>query len=247
MVLGELKLGKQLEIFIKRDGYNYRIKSKIEDAIDGRVCVSLIASGNHVFEFLNTDEVDLVYQNEDRMWKWTNVKGGFTEIKGEMFHSFQSSEDGELYNRRNAFRVTMNQIVQIQYKDMKTQESASQEEDQTYSDLAKRLGLDIDSALEACYNIKTYEVLARDISEVGFGFYANEVFSLQDEIAFEFESSVGTVRCEGQIVRFFESSHGQYQYYYGCRLTQSNRTLIKYVYEMQRQEIRRAKEGFVKK
>ena len=247
MVLGELKLGKQLEIFIKRDGYNYRIKSKIEDASDGRVCISLIASGNHVLEFLKTDVIDIVYQNDDRMWKWTNVIGGFTEIKGEMFHCFKSSEEGELYNRRNAFRVTMNQIVRIQYKDLKTKASANEEDNEHYSDLAKRLGLDIDTALEACYNIKTYDVLARDISEVGFGFYANEVFSLNDEISFEFESSLGTIRCEGQIVRFFEGRHSQYQYYYGCRLTETNRTLIKYVYEMQRQEIRKAKEGFVKK
>jgi c-di-GMP-binding flagellar brake protein YcgR len=245
MFLGELMVGKQLEIFIKREGYNYRIKSKIEDAVHGRVCVSLIASGKHVFEFLKTDIVDIVYQNDDRMWKWSNVKGGFTEIKGEMFHSFETSQDGELYNRRNAFRVNMNQLVTIQYKDMKKKDS--EEDEDTYSDLAKRLGLDIDSALEACYNIKTYEVVARDISEDGFGFYSNELFSIGDEIGFEFDSSVGTIRCEGVIVRFFESRHSLYQYYYGCRFTETNRTLIKYVYEMQRQEIRKAKEGLTNK
>lgn len=243
MLLGELKVGKQLEIFIKRDGYNYRIKSKIEDAIDGRVCVSLIASGKHVFEFLKTDVVDIVYQNDDRMWKWANVKGGFTDIKGEMFHCFETDADGELYNRRNAFRVNMNQIITIQYKDMKKKDDDQEEKEGNYSDLAKRLGLDIDTALEACYNLKTYEVLARDISEDGFGFFANEIFSINDEISFEFESTVGTIRCEGIIVRFFESRHSLYQYYYGCRFTETNRTLIKYVYEMQRQEIRKAKEG----
>jgi c-di-GMP-binding flagellar brake protein YcgR len=242
MVLGELKVGKQLEIFIKRDGYSYRIKSKIEEAVDGRVCVSLIASGKHVFEFLKTDVVDIVYQNDDRMWKWANVKGGFTDIKGEMFHCFETDEDGELYNRRNAFRVNMNQLVTIQYKAVEKSEN-DEEDDENHSDLAKRLGLDIDSALEACYNIKSYEVLARDISEDGFGFYTNELFSINDEIAFEFDSSVGTIRCEGVIFRFFESRHSLYQYYYGCRFTETNRTLIKYVYEMQRQEIRKAKEG----
>jgi hypothetical protein len=245
MLLGELKIGKQLEIFIKRDGYSYRIKSKIEDAMNGRVCVSLIASGNHVFEFLKTDVVDIVYQNDDRMWKWSNVKGGFADVKGEMFHCFEAREDGELYNRRNAFRVNMNQLITIQYKDMQKQEN--EEEDGNYSELAKRLGLDITSALEACYNIKDYEVLVRDISEDGFGFFSNELFTINDEIAFEFDSIVGTIRCEGAIVRFFESRQGIYQYYYGCRFTETNRTLIKYVYEMQRQEIKRLKEGFTKK
>jgi hypothetical protein len=245
MLLGEMKIGKPLEIFINRDGYNYRVVSKIEDATPGRVCITLIASAKRVFQFLESDVVDIVYRNDDRMWKWTNVKGSLIELEGETFHCIISRDNGEPYNRRNAYRVNIDERISLQHKlmDKDKKDAVSQE---TKNSLAGRFGLDISSGLEACYSIETFEVLLRDISEVGVGFYSNELLLLEDEVAFEFNSKVGVIKCEAIIVRFFESRHGSYRYYYGCRFTETSRTLTKYIYEMQRQELQRVKDKLVR-
>lgn len=220
MLLGETRIGKPIDIYINRDGYHYRVVSKIEDASEGRVCISLIASTKHVFQFLSTDIIDIVYRNEDRMWKWTNVTGGIVELDGEKFHCLYSDQQGESYNRRNAYRISINESVDLLYK--VTEQSDFSE-------------------MEECYRIENCPAIIRDISEVGVGFYTNQLLNLETEVSFTFQSSIGDINCSAVIIRFFESRHGKYSYYYGGRLTETSRTLTKYIYETQRQELQKLK------
>ena len=44
MLLENIPLGRTLEIYIDREGYRYRLVSKVEEAKSNQVCVSLIAS-----------------------------------------------------------------------------------------------------------------------------------------------------------------------------------------------------------
>lgn len=226
MLVGETKVGKQIEIFINRDGYHYRVVSKIEEASEGRICISLIASSKRVFQFLDTDVIDLVYRNEDRMWKWDNVKGGITELDGEQFHCLMTTEQGESYNRRNAYRVSVNETIELFHKIL---EQGSFQE------------------MEECYRMKSCAAMLRDISEVGVGFYTDELIDIQDEIAFHLSTEVGEIKCEAVVVRFFESRHGNYRYYYGCRFTETSKTLTRYIYEMQRLELQRTRDRIFRK
>lgn len=220
MLLGETRIGKPIDIFINRDGYHYRVVSKIEDVSEGKVCISLIASSKHIFQFLSTDIIDIVYRNEDRMWKWTNVTGGIVELDGEKFHCLSSDKQGELYNRRNAYRVAISENVDLLYKVI---------EDGQFSEM------------EECYRMNNCPAMIRDISECGVGFYTNQLLPLETEVSFTFQSSIGEINCNAVIVRFFESRHGKYSYYYGGRFTETSRTLTKYIYEMQRQELQKLK------
>ncbi len=218
MLLGETKIGKPIDIYISRDGYHYRVVSKIEDVSEGRVCISLIASSKHIFQFLSTDIIDIVYHNEDRMWKWTNITGGIIELDGEKFHCLYSDKPGELYNRRNAYRVAISESIDLFYKVMDEVEFPE---------------------INECYRMKNCPAMIRDISEVGVGFYTNQLLPLETEVSFTFKSSIGNIDCSAVIVRFFESRHGKYSYYYGGRLTETSRSLTKYIYEMQRQELQK--------
>ena len=221
MFLGETKVGKPIEILIERDGYNYRVVSKIEEASEGRICISLIASSKRVFQFLDTDVIDLVYRKEDRMWKWSNVKGDVIELDGEQFHCLMSLERGESYNRRNAYRVTVNKPIDLQYKIM---EEGSPLE------------------IKDCFRLKSCIAMLRDISEVGVGFYSDELIDLESEVFFQFSTEYGDVKCEAIVVRFFEARHGNFRYYYGCRFKETSKTLTKYIYEMQRRELKKARD-----
>ncbi|MDD5934381.1 MAG: PilZ domain-containing protein [Clostridiales bacterium] len=220
MLLGDTKIGKPIDIYINRDGVNYRVASKIEDARDGRVCITLIASAKRIFQFLDTDVIDIVYRTNDRMWKWSNVKGGITELDGEKFHCLYSDKPGESYNRRNAFRVSISDMVNLSYK--------------------INLEGDFDEA-EECYRTEHCPAMLRDISELGVGFYTNEVLSAGTEISFEFPTDVGEIKCYAVVIRFFESRQSRFKYYYGARFIETNRTLTKYIYDRQRQELAKAR------
>ena len=49
MLLENIPLGRTLEIYIDREGYRYRLVSKVEEAKSNQVCVSLIASNGRAF------------------------------------------------------------------------------------------------------------------------------------------------------------------------------------------------------
>ena len=53
MLLENIPLGRTLEIYIDREGYRYRLVSKVEEAKSNQVCVSLIASNGRAFQFLS--------------------------------------------------------------------------------------------------------------------------------------------------------------------------------------------------
>ncbi|MDE6852256.1 MAG: hypothetical protein K2J67_07175 [Lachnospiraceae bacterium] len=102
MILEKLPLGKTLEIYIDREGYRYRLVSKVEDATGQRVCVTLIAANGRAFQFRDEDEIRIVYRDEDQIWEWPQVKGGLAKLEGTPVHYFDISNPGRSFNRRNA-------------------------------------------------------------------------------------------------------------------------------------------------
>ncbi|MBO4415938.1 MAG: hypothetical protein J5824_08175, partial [Lachnospiraceae bacterium] len=89
MDLSQVKPGSLLEIYIRRDGYNYRVISKIEYVDENCIGVSPIASRTRLFEFLDTDTVDIVCKQDDNSWKWADVKPGLLTLDdGTKLHSF---------------------------------------------------------------------------------------------------------------------------------------------------------------
>lgn len=226
MLLKDVKIGKQIELIIQRDGYNYRVISKVEAVDDGKLYIGLIASPKRIFEFLDSDIVSLTYRDNDRMWKWNNVKGSIEELDGEKFHCLSSLEQGESFNRRNAYRVHIMENVTLEYR--------VAAEDPSSSD-------DIDEL----YKISTCACMLHDISEVGVGLYTNELLGLDTAVTFDFPSEFGPIKCYGTVIRFYECSYGKYKYYYGCEFTETSKKLTKFIYEKQRREIQRTKERLI--
>lgn len=243
MLLSEMKIGKPLEIYINREGYNYRVVSKIEDAAQGRVCVTLIASKKRVFEFLETDAVDIVYRDEDRMWKWKSVVGGVTELDGEKFHCFYSDAEGESFNRRNAYRVFVGEKLTVQYMMYDTKRLNEWKDlEALHSETVFNYDAAADVMRAGCFRYVDCPAVLKDISEDGAGLYMDQKLENGDEVAFEFGTDFGTVSCRAKIVRRLESRQGSFLYYYGCRLLETSRNLSKYIYDMQSRQLRRARE-----
>lgn len=244
MQITDMKVGKPLEIYINREGYHYRVVSKIEDVGEGRVCVSLIASKTRVFEFEPTDVVDIVYREEDRMWKWKSVQGSVVTLDDEQFHAFTTDEPAESYNRRNAYRVYIGEKMILHYMvhDLKKLREFN-DSDMLHSQTVFNYDSAADILKEDCFRYVDCDAFVKDISEVGAGIYSNQKLEKGDELAFEFQTDFGEVSCRAEVVRRLDSHQSSFLYYYGCRFTETSRNLSKYIYEKQREQLRKARDS----
>ncbi|MDE7299178.1 MAG: PilZ domain-containing protein, partial [Lachnospiraceae bacterium] len=230
-----------LEVYISRDGYHYRVVSKIVEVGEGHVCATLIASGARVFEFMPTDVVDLVYREDEHMWKWNSVQGSVVLLDGEKFHCFTTEvEEGESYNRRNAFRVPLEQELTIQYlvrdlerlhevNDMEALHSQTEFDDDA----------ELDALQEDCFRFVDCAAMLKDISELGAGLYANKRLEKGDELSFVLDTEFGKICCNSVIVRRTDSRLDSFRYYYGCRFLETSRNLSRFVYEKQREQLKK--------
>ncbi|MBP5330849.1 MAG: hypothetical protein J6Y89_03250, partial [Lachnospiraceae bacterium] len=117
MDLSEVKPGSLLEIYIRRDGYNYRVISKVEYVDDEKIGVSPIASRTQLFRFLDTDVVDIVCKQDNNSWKWAGVKPGLMTLDdGTKLHCFTPPGQAETFNRRTTYRLEINREIMISYE-----------------------------------------------------------------------------------------------------------------------------------
>lgn len=233
MQMAEMKLGKSLEIFVLRGDYRFRLVSKIEDVKNGRVCVTQIATRNRLFQFYDTDEISFIYRNENRLWKWNHVIPGTTELDGYQLHCFYSDKEGETYNRRNAYRVFIGEEITLHYIPSRERVllagKSVQSEEQEETKEAEPEEMVCDGFL-------------KDLSENGAGIFSDERFSLKDEISFTVYTDMGMYQCRAEIVRISPENHGIYKRYYGCSFIQTDKDLIRFLYQRQRQYLRNARE-----
>lgn len=238
----DIRLGAPLEIYINRDGYNYKVVSKIEDVQPNRIGVSLIASRTKIFRFLDTDIIDLVYRVEDKMWKWKSVRGDVAEIDGSMVHVFYLAAEAEPYNRRNSFRLSLDEKIIIHHRvrdPIKLRRLLDNGAIRSQSVL--KFDKTLDAVKEDCYRFVDYDCFIKDISEEGAGFYCDDILEKGDEISFEFSTEFGMIACEALIVRTRQNNEGMFDNYYGCRFTQTSSNLVKFLYDTQRKLLKKKK------
>lgn len=217
MLMENMKPGKPLEIFVERDGYRYRLLSKVEAAEFGKVYISLIASGTRVFRFSSSDHIELIYKDGDRMWKWKEVKGSIAALDGQRVHCIESLKEGEVYNRRDAFRVRLG----IEHT------------------ITKLIPRSLDEETEEEYETFEIPCVIKDLSETGIGIYTNDKMDIGTQIEVKLKTKDGILRMMGNVVRMKNGDFGKYREFYGCSFTQVDRNLSKYLFALQRKQIKK--------
>lgn len=233
MKLTELKIGKSIEIFVNREGYRYRLISKIEEVEKSYIHISLIASGNRVFQFQEEDEIEFIYRDEDRMWIFSQIKGKIVEHEGELCHALHTVRAGKSFNRRNAYRVPMNLIHEYCYYITKAGVTKAQLEE------ANRKGLSIEEC--GLYDKVEKKCYIKDLSEEGIGIYTIEDLPLNRELTFYLPSSYGFLKCKAIILREDGDAIPKFRNHYGCVFIETDRRLSKYIFELQREYIKNVK------
>lgn len=265
MLLENISLGKTLEIYVDREGYRYRLVSKVEKTSVRRVCVTAITTaGGRAFLFHPEDKIRLVYRDEDQIWEWYKVTAGLAKLEGEPVHYFDISNKGRSFNRRQAYRVNIDEDVEFGYFQVPGSQTRSafvplvQEEYEAIVDdngvelekpaedktgtlmMEKRIRMvPMEEAVE-----KRVRGHIRDISETGMGIFSNERMDIGDSFYVKIPSSYGPLMTRCDIIRTddMESANRKYRYYYGCVYTESDQKLLKYIFEIQRKHIQKQRE-----
>jgi hypothetical protein len=225
----DMKMGNPLELYVIRDGYKYRLLSKVEDAAFGKVYITLIASGHRVFRFLDTDELDLIYKEGERMWLWRNVKGKVDTLDGYQVHCLESLKEAETYNRREAFRVRLGReqtITKLLPKKKAEKELLNLVESE-------------DALTDEDFDFISVPCVIRDLSETGAGIYTNDRMELGTLVEIELTGEKHILKMIGTIVRSEIGEYGKYSRFYGCNFYRVDKNLGKYLFAVQRYQLKK--------
>lgn len=264
MQLENIMLGKTLEIYVDREGYRYRLVSKVEQTGVRRVCVTAIRAGAKTFLFKPGDDIRLVYRDEEQMWEWLHVRAGIAKLEGEPVHYFDIVNKGRSFNRRNAYRVPIGEDVQISYYILpeggrKTATMPMKEEE--YDVVMRENGVETEATKEemekGVHTEKRVRIVPepgliatkadvhiKDVSETGMGIFSNIRLDIEDNFSLEIPSPYGKLKTQATVIRMddMQSSNQKYRYYYGCIYTESDKRLIRYIFDIQRKAIKKQRE-----
>lgn len=237
MLLENLVLGRTVEINVYREEYCYHLVSKVESTSASRLCVTLIASNNKAFQFKPDDRIKIVYRDSDQIWEWDNVTAGIVKKGRVSLHYFDIADGGRSFNRRNAYRVTINQETMIGYYDQYGTTAKS-------SEMQK---FDPSEEASAPPNLTVPQFVhgyVRDISETGVGICSNYEFNIDDGMFLSISSHYGKLTVRAKVVRKADRNPAKHKYakYYGCVLLQTDNRLSKYIFDIQRIAIKSQKE-----
>lgn len=255
MLLENVIIGRIIEIYVDREGYRYRLTSKIENADSKKVCVTLIASHGKIFKFRPDDRIRLVYRDAEQLWEWDDVKAGLDKSDGILVHYFEISNKGRSFNRRNAYRISLGDQILIGYYDVPGSNAKSSDvptaiiynnkkkKDKSESDEKKNTILNSDIITEFVKPV-IVEGVVKDVSATGVGICTNAIFKPDDSVFFDIPSPYGRLKVKAQVIRHTElkAIANRYRNYYGCVITETDKKLIKYIYETQRKQIKKQKE-----
>lgn len=246
MILENLPLGKTLEIYIDREGYRYRLISKVEDTSKDRVFVTLIAANGRAFQFRQNDDIRIMYRDEEQIWEWTEVKGGLAKLEGTAVHCFDITNPGHSFNRRNAYRVSLNEEVEVGYY-MSSGSRKKYFDSPIYEELMGEGGSGGEPrALDPEAVVPHYvKAMIKDVSETGIGIYTDSEFEIKDGIFLDLPTDYGLLDIKATIIRKddmqLRGSNSRFRYYYGCVFQRTDRRLIKMIYDIQREILKRNK------
>lgn len=237
MLLENISIGRKIEIYIDREGYLYRMTSTVEEVNSKRLCVTLIAAHGKTFMFKPDDKVKIVYKDTEQMWEWDKVKAGVGKLGETAVHYFDIVDLGTSFNRRGAYRVFLGVDAMLGYYD----QIDSSRKSSDIPDVKEGEEIKVSSSE---LQPKFVKGMIKNVSESGAGIFTDFNFQVDDGIFFNIPSPYGFLGVKAQIVRVSDvtSSGNKYRKYYGCVFTKAEKKLITYIYDIQRETIKKQRE-----
>ena len=237
MLLENIPLGRTIGIYVDREDYRYRLTSKVEYADEKKICVTLIAAHGRAFKFMPEDNIRIMYRDKDTLWEWKNCKAGIANLEGVLIHFFEISDKGKSFNRRNAYRVELDVETMFGFY-------INASTGLRVSDMPSP---DVDDPEFSSYKAPVPEFvqgMVKDVSETGINICLNVSMNTDDALFFNIPSPLGQLKSKAQIVRKSEinTKGSKYAYSYGCIFQQTDNRLIRYIYDIQREKLKKQRE-----
>lgn len=243
MKLNDIALDSYVEIIIRRNGYNYRIVSRVDYQDENCIGVTPIASTQRLFQFQETDEVTIIYRHDDKYWRWEHVKAGIaTREDGNQMHVFKVSGRASVYNRRSQFRFNVGVEITLRYEVLDTRSDLDFEME-SYSgrkNANRTPELDIEKTfitINERYREIECRAYLKDLSEGGASIETDVRLEKGAFVSFTLDSDEGTVFLRGVIVRVSENKRGYFDNNYGCSFIETSKNYVKYFYSQQRKQL----------
>lgn len=240
MNISEIKEGTLLEIYIRRDGYNYKVVSKVEYVDDMRVGVTPIASRTRLFKFKASDVVDIVYRVDDKSWKWSKVRAGAATLKdGTKLHVFIPEAPSEVFNRRTTYRLPMGEEITLRYEVLETADSS-----RSRSNANRTPELSLDAMLmeiSESYREYTCRAVLKDLSEGGASVFSEVELKKGDIVNFELKYGDDPVICRALVVRVKRPEHTGEMFNYGLSYIETSNNYTSYFFAEQRRMLSECK------
>lgn len=245
MNISELKEGTLLEIYIRRDGYNYKVVSKIEYVDDMRIGVTPIASRTKLFKFKSSDVVDIVYRMDDKSWKWSKVRAGSATLKdGTKLHVFIPEGPSEVYNRRTTYRLPMAEDIVLTYEVLETREPATS---RNVANKTPELTLDsMLNEISESYREYSCKAILKDLSEGGAAVFTTVELRKGDIVSFELKYGDEPVKCRALVVRIKRPEHSGEMINYGLSYIETSSNYTAYFFAEQRRMLSESKLDYFK-
>lgn len=232
MKISDIVEGTLIDIYIKRDGYNYKVVSKVEYVDDQRIGVTPIASRTRLFKFRNTDIVDIVYKNDSKSWKWAHVKAGSATLKdGTKLHVFIPEKDAESFNRRSTYRLPMGLEIALTYEVLELPKNIDNKNSRRTPELVLDSTL---SEISESYREVSCKAFLKDLSEGGAAVMAPVKLKKGDIVSFELPYGDHTVYCRALVIRAKQEESTEYPYSYGLSYIETSSDYVPFFFAEQR-------------
>lgn len=232
MQLKDMRLGKSIDILINREGYNYKLVSKVEEIGIGKIYITLITAHNRVFMFRPEDKIQFIYKTEERLWVWSGAKGSIEELEGERVHCLTVPDIAKSYNRRNSYRVLIGEEICMRKYTARPGADFSEETEEKE---------EIPIELDPRYEVVRFEGKLKNLSESGIGIFTNEPLKEEDEIYADIPTKFGMMASVARVKRAVTEREGDYDTFYGCEFVKSDKRLGKYLFDLQREQLKKMK------
>ena len=239
MKLEDIRIGSLIEIIISRNGSSYKTVSKIEYVDEKFIGVSPIASTHGLFRFAEDDEIDLIYREDEKYWKWEGVKAGTARRRdGSRLHIFAAFGKAAPVNRRTQFRFEI-----ARPKEVNGDSSDAGSEEDSLNDMTPTLELDrLFMQIDEQYEQIECRGYLKDLSEGGASVESDTRLDRGMFINFTIDSEIGTVYLRGVIIRVIEDKHGYFDYTYGVSFVETSKNYMQFFYLQQRKQLYENKE-----
>ena len=251
MLIEQMEVGNSIDIVVERGDFRFRLRSKIERVGKGRFYISPIMSSTRVFQFRPQDNVTIIYHADRSMWIWEKVNAETVLIQEQYMNVFSSRQPGKSYNRRESYRMSINEEYTFwHYVPLTEEEKEQKRREQEF--LAQRMDeMDFDNLdmfggenlfiEEDGFRIYPFDGLIKNLSETGVAFFANRELMVGDLVQFEIQATNGPIVCRAEVVRIEEERTTKYHKMFGCHFIQSGKELPKYLFELQREKLRKSR------